>query len=75
VYTNFGTNYALSAVSGGNALTGNSNLSLDTTTAAATATNPFKVVGIAQNVDNFNASGYVDVLVQARSGLHIFNRA
>lgn len=74
VYSNFGTNYALSAASGGSTTTGNCNLSLDTTTAAATATNPFKVVGIAQNVDNFNASGFVDVLVQARAGLHIFNR-
>jgi hypothetical protein len=75
VYSNLGTNYALNAASGGSTTTGNCNLSLDTGTAAATATNPFKVVGIAQNVDNINASGFVDVLVQARSGLHIFNRA
>lgn len=75
VYSNLGTNYALSAASGGSTTTGNCNLSLDTTTGANTANNPFKVVGIAQNVDNINASGYVDVLVQARSGLHIFNRA
>lgn len=74
VWSNLGTNYALSAASGGSATTGNCNLSLDTTTAAATATNPFKVVAIGQGPDNINASGYVDVLVQARAGLHIFNR-
>lgn len=72
VYSNFGSNYALSAASGGSATTGNCNLSL--ATATADVTYPFKVVGISQAVDNINASGYVDVLVQVRAGFHIFNR-
>jgi len=72
VYSNLGSNYALSAASGGSATTGNCNLSLST--GSAGANNPFKVVGISQAVDNINASGYVDVLVQVRAGVHIFNR-
>lgn len=72
VYSNFGSNYALSAASGGSATTGNCNLSL--ATGSAGANNPFKVVGISQGVDNINASGYVDVLVQVRSGISVFNR-
>jgi hypothetical protein len=72
VYSNFGSNYPLSAASGGSTTTGNCNLSLNTTTAGAN--NPFKIVGISQGVDNTNASGYVDVLVQVRSGVSVFNR-
>lgn len=72
VYSNLGSNYALSAANGGSATTGNCNLSLST--GSAGANNPFKVVGISQAVDNINASGYVDVLVQVRAGVHIFNR-
>jgi hypothetical protein len=72
VYSNFNSNYALSAASGGNAFSGNCNLSLATGTADNTY--PFKVVGISQLPDNINASGYVDVLVCIRAGFHIYNR-
>ena len=72
VWSNLNSNYALSAASGGSTTTGNCNLSL--ATGSAGANNPFKVVGISQGADNINASGYVDVLVQVRSGVHIFNR-
>lgn len=72
VYSNLGSNYALSAASGGSATTGNCNLSL--AVGSAGANNPFKVVGISQAADNINASGFVDVLVQVRSGVHIYNR-
>jgi hypothetical protein len=72
VYSNFGSNYALSAASGGSTTTGNCNLSL--ATGSAGANNPFKVIGISQGADNINASGYVDVLVQVRSGISVFNR-
>jgi hypothetical protein len=74
VWANLGNNYALSAASGGSATTGNSNLALNTS--SANANNPFKVVGISQAPNNINAQtgNYVQVLVQARAGLHIFNR-
>lgn len=74
VWANLGSNYALSAASGGSATTGNCNLALNTSSAGAN--NPFKVVGIAQGPGNINAQtgNYVQVLVQARAGLSIFNR-
>ena len=74
VFANLGKNYPLSATNGGSATTGNCNLSLNTTTAANN--NPFKIVGIAQGPGNINAQtgNYVQVLVQARAGTHLFNR-
>jgi len=74
VWASIGKNYALSAASGGSATTGNCNLSLDTSSAGNN--NPFKVVGIAQGPGNINAQtgNYVQVLVQARAGTHLFNR-
>jgi len=74
VWANIGKNYALSAASGGSATTGNSNIALNTSSAGNN--NPFKLVGIAQGPLNINAQtgNYVQVLVQARAGTHLFNR-
>jgi hypothetical protein len=74
VFANLGKNYALSAASGGSTTTGNCNLSLNTSSAGNN--NPFKLVGIAQGPGNINAQtgNYVQVLVQARAGTHLFNR-
>jgi len=67
-------NYPLSATNGGSTTTGNCNLALNTTTASNNA--PFKLVGISQGPGNINAQtgNYVQVLVQARAGTHLFNR-
>lgn len=74
VWANLGKNYALSAASGGSTTTGNCNLSLNTSSAGNN--NPFKLVGIAQGALNINAQtgNYIQVLVQARAGTHLFNR-
>ena len=74
VFANLGKNYALSAASGGSTTTGNCNLSLNTSSAGNN--NPFKLVGISQGPGNINAQtgNYVQVLVQARAGTHLFNR-
>ena len=74
VWANLGKNYALSAASGGSTTTGNCNLSL--ATGSANNDNPFKLVGIAQGPLNINAQtgNYIQVLVQARAAVHLFNR-
>lgn len=76
VWANLGKQYPMSAASGGSATTGNCNLSLDTSGSGAD-TNSFKVVGIAQNPLNINAQtgNYIDVLVQVRAGVQLFNRS
>lgn len=72
---NIGACYALSSVTAGSAVTGNSTIALDTDgTPAAGVTEPFKIVDIATLPDNTNASGYVDVFVMINAGFHIFER-
>jgi hypothetical protein len=76
VWANLSNNYIISSVGNGSATTGNSSIALDTNSASSD-TNPFKVVGIAQNPLNVNAQtgNYIDVLVQVRAGVQIFNRS
>lgn len=68
-----GSCYALGETDSGSTLTGNSTIDLDNS-AGAGATKPFKVVGLANQPGNTNASGYVDVLVMINGGFHVWQR-
>ena len=59
-----GLNANLTAGAGGSTATGNSSFSLDMNDSGATATLPFKIVGVSQRPDNAMATTAVKVLVQ-----------
>jgi hypothetical protein len=70
---NAGKRYQISQHASGNAVNGNSTARLDTA-AAAGDTKPYVLVGISEEPENPNASGFVNVLVRINTGIHMLER-